>query len=140
MNESRRSRGSGDAESVITLAWKDVPDPHHFLDATSYLSLLIDPATVGPIVEALKVAPTQQFKAKDILRACGLEDLPPENVHVAEDIVKIRSGAPISPILLVRGDVQRGIPLVIADGYHRACAIHDLSEDAEIACRVVAFP
>jgi hypothetical protein len=122
------------------VSWKDVPDPHHYLDAISYLSLLIDPATVVPIVEALKVAPTQQFQAKDILRASGLEDLPPENVHVARDIAAIRSGTPISPILLLRGDVQRGIPLVIADGYHRVCAIHDLSEDAEISCRIVAFP
>jgi hypothetical protein len=59
---------------------------------------------------------------------------------VAKDIAKIRSSTPISPVLLVRGDVQRGIPLLIADGYHRVCAIHDLSEDAEISCRIVALP
>lgn len=117
-----------------------MPDPNHWLDATSYLSLVMDPATVMTIVEALKVAPTQQFMAKDILRASGLDDLPIDNVHVARDIAKIRSGEPISPILLVRGDVQRGIPLLIADGYHRVCAIHDLSEDEEISCRIVGFP
>ena len=122
------------------MRWKDVPDPHHYLDAASYLSLLLDPSTVTPIVEALKAAPTQQFKAKDILRASGLEDLPLDNIHVASDIAKIRSGTPISPVLLVRGDVQRGIPLLIADGYHRICAIHDLSEDAQISCRIVALP
>jgi hypothetical protein len=136
------SRGSSDQDSpvTVTVIWKDVPDPHHYIDATSYLSLVLDPSTVGPIVEALKVAPKQQFKSKDVLRASGLEDLPIDNVHVARDIAKIRSGQPISPVLLVRGDVQRGIPLVIADGYHRVCAIHDLNEDAEISCRIVAFP
>jgi len=140
VSESRPLRAGGDAESAITVAWKDMPDPHHYLDAASYLSLLIDPATVTSIVEALKAAPAQQFMAKDILRASGLDDLPLDNIHVARDLAKIRSGVPLSPVLLVRGDVQRGIPLLIADGYHRVCAIHGISEDAEISCRVVAFP
>ncbi len=120
--------------------WKEQPGPHQYDDATSYLSLVPDASTVAVVVEALRVAPTQHFKAKDILRPSGLEDLPEGNIHVARDIHRIRSGEPISQILPVRGDAQHGLPPVIADGYHRVCAIHDLSEDAEIECRIVSGP
>lgn len=34
----------------------------------------------------------------------------------------------------------RGVPLRIADGYHRVCASYHLSEDAEIPCRIAELP
>ena len=39
----------------------------------------------------------------------------------------------LSPILLVRSENK----LIIADGYHRLCAIYYLSEDLEVPCRIV---
>jgi hypothetical protein len=33
--------------------------------------------------------------------------------------------------------LTRGSPLVIADGYHRICAVHPVEEDSEIPCRIV---
>jgi disulfide oxidoreductase YuzD len=71
-------------------------------------------------------------KAKDVLRAAGLPLLDASNVHVKEDVRKVRKGKKLSPVLLVEDG-----RLIIADGYHRVCAIYELSEDLEIPCRLV---
>src|SRR5260221_8426462 len=44
-----------------------------------------------------------------------------------------RCSGKLSPVLLVVGK-----PLIIADGYHRVCALHALSEDLDIPCRLVS--
>ena len=48
---------------------------------------------------------------------------------------EIRAGKNLSPILLVR-DTANG-KVVIADGYHRVCAVYAFDEDALIPCRIV---
>jgi len=55
---------------------------------------------------------------------------------VKEDLKKIAKGKPLSPVLLVRGDVLRQVPLIVADGYHRICAAYHYDEDANVQCRV----
>ena len=119
--------------------WKSQPDAHDYPAAASYLSLLVDPDPVELIVGRLKAAPIAHYKAKDILRASGLEDLPADNVHVAKDIAKVKSGKALSPVLLVRGDMLHGVPLQVADGYHRVCASYRLDEDTDIPCRIVGL-
>ena len=71
------------------------------------------------------------------MRASGLALLPDDNVHVASDLAKIKRGELLSPVLLVRGDFRRGVPLTIADGYHRVCASYHVNEDADIPCLLV---
>ena len=61
----------------------------------------------------------------------------PDNRHVAKDLDKVRAGQKLSPVLLVRGELDAGRPLVVADGYHRICASYHLDENAEIPCRIV---
>ncbi len=122
---------------MAEVRWKDEPDEHDYPAAASYLALIGDPVTVSLLVDALRSAPVERHKAKDILRASGLAQLPIDNVHVAKDVDKVKSGRPLSPVLLVRGDVERGLPLQIADGYHRVCASYHLDEDTDIPCRVV---
>ncbi|MFF2080859.1 hypothetical protein ACFVXG_39595 [Kitasatospora sp. NPDC058162] len=112
-------------------AWKTDPEKHDFPAAMDYLELVLEPAAAQQAVERLKSAPTVVKKAKDILRASQLSLLPKENVHVAENIDKVRQGKKLSPVLLVRDH-----PLIIADGYHRVCAIYYLSEDLEVPCRL----
>ena len=68
----------------------------------------------------------------DILRAAQLSLLPVENPHVAADLTKIGKGVALSPILLVRGDIVAGVPLQIADGYHRVCASYHTDENTDI--------
>ena len=72
-------------------------------------------------------------KAKDILRASQLPRLHKKNIHVKNNLKKVKKGKLMSPVLLVRGENK----LIIADGYHRVCAIYYLSEDLEIPCRIV---
>jgi hypothetical protein len=54
---------------------------------------------------------------------------------VDRDRQKIKRGIGISPLLLVR-DPQTST-VVIADGYHRLCAVYRFDEDALIPCKIV---
>jgi len=117
--------------------WKTEPDDHDYPAASSYLSLVAPAADVAGVVDALRAAPMAHYKAKDLLRASELVLLPADNAHVARDLDKVKAGNMLSPVLLVRGDASKGIPLVIADGYHRVCASYHLDENADIPCHIV---
>lgn len=114
--------------------WLDAPEEHDFPAAASYLSLLRPPDQVAAIVQQLRAAPAANFKAKDIFRASGLSLLGVSNSHVQKDRQKIDARKPLSPLLLVR-DPDHG-RVVIADGYHRLCAVYGEDEDAVIPCRI----
>lgn len=114
--------------------WLDAPEEHDYPAAASYLSLLRPPDEVATLVRLLRAAPTTSFKAKDIFRASGLSLLGVSNSHVQKDRQKIDAGKPLSPLLLVR-DPGHG-RVVIADGYHRLCAVYGADEDAVIPCRI----
>ncbi|KOU38092.1 hypothetical protein ADK54_29990 [Streptomyces sp. WM6378] len=111
--------------------WLQEPEEHDFPAAADYLSLLLNADEVKRIVDALRTAPTQTKKAKDIMRASTLPLLPADNIHVKHNIQKVKSGKKLSPVLLVSGT-----PLVIADGYHRVCAAYHLTEDLVVPCRI----
>jgi hypothetical protein len=116
--------------------WRDEPDDHDYPNATAYLSLIHPPAEVKRVVGALQKAPLERRKAKDLLRASGLDLLPTDNAHVAADLAKVKRGESLSPVLLVRGEIRRGVPLTIADGYHRVCASYHLDENADVPCHL----
>ena len=42
--------------------------------------------------------------------------------------------------LLVRGGIEEGAPLTIADGYHRVCASYYIADDTGIPARIVDLP
>lgn len=114
--------------------WLAEPEDHDYPAAASYLSLIYPPVLVDKIVKDLRTAPISQFKAKDIFRASGLSLLGVSNGHVKKDQKKIEDGKALSPLLLLR-DNQLG-KVVIADGYHRLCAIYSFDEDALIHCKI----
>jgi hypothetical protein len=120
--------------------WKEAPDDHDFPAAADYLSLLMPQKSAQRLVRRLRSAPLVHRKAKDLLRASALPELPPDNVHVAKDLAEVRKGRLLSPVLLLRGRLDAHIPLTVADGYHRICASYHLNEDAEIPCRIVDWP
>jgi hypothetical protein len=120
--------------------WKREPEEHDYPAAADYLSLLVDPALAGTVAGRLRAAPLEHRKAKDLLRASGLALLGTDSRHVAADLVKVHDGEKLSPVLLVRGDVATGRPLLVADGYHRICASYHLDENADIPCRLADFP
>jgi len=117
--------------------WKAQPDEHDYPAAHDFLSLVLPAVVVDDVVDRLQRAPVVHYKAKDLLRASGLPALPVDNVHVAKDLKKVKDGSVLSPVLLVRGESRRGLPLLIADGFHRICASHAIAEDADIPCRIV---
>jgi len=119
----------------VEIQWLAEPEEHNYPAAKSYLSLLYDEPTVDALLHNLKHAPISQFKAKDIFRASGLSLLGISNAHVEKDQQKIQSGRALSPLLVVR-DLAHG-KLIIADGYHRLCAIYSYDEDAVVPCKIV---
>jgi len=116
------------------IRWLRKPEEHDYPAAASYLSLLYDESRVKALVKRLKRAPRIEFKAKDIFRASGLSSLGIRNSHVEKDRKKIAKGLALSPLLLVR-DSDHG-RTIIADGYHRLCAVYSFDEDALIPCRI----
>lgn len=117
------------------IEWLAKPEDHDYPAAQSYLNLIYDDKQARRFIAALKAATVTQFKAKDIFRASGLSLLGTSNSHVEKDRDKIRAGKQISPILLVR-ETSNG-KVIIADGYHRLCAVYSFDEDALIPCKIV---
>ena len=118
----------------IGIKWRPEPEEKDYPAAESYLGLIYGETTVMTIVNELRDCPLKQFKAKDIFRASGLSLLGVSNSHVEKDRKKIEEGKQISPILLVRDEnIGR---VVIADGYHRLCAVYSFAEDESIPCKI----
>jgi hypothetical protein len=120
--------------------WKDRPEKHDYPAAHDYLTLLFEEKAARKLVAALRRAPSIERKAKDLLRASGLPLLDKANPHVASETRKIKDAKALSPVLLVRGNARAGLPLVVADGYHRICASWYRGEDLDIVCRIVHRP
>ena len=120
---------------VKEINWLSDAEEHDYPAAKSYLSLLYNEKRAADMVAKLKSAGIVQFKAKDIFRASNLSLLGISNSHIAKDREKIRKGIKLSPLLLVR-DEQNG-KVVIADGYHRLCAVYQVDEDALIPCKLI---
>jgi hypothetical protein len=139
-----RSPAHRDASREVAMAkkkssdgiqWLADSEDHDYPAAQSYLLLLYGSGHVDRIVSALRSAKVTQFKAKDIFRASGLSLLGVSNSHVEKDRRKIKDGIPLSPLLLVRDESQGRV--LIADGYHRLCAVYGFDEDSWIKCKIV---
>ena len=115
--------------------WLTKPEKHDYPAAVSYLTLIYDGKTAAKYARALAKAPMTSFKAKDIFRAAQLPLLGVTNSHVRKNHMKIAAGNKLSPLLLVR-DPSHG-KLVIADGYHRMCAVYLFDEDTPVPCKIV---
>ena len=115
--------------------WLADVEEHNYPAAQSYLGLIFSDKKTQKLITALRDATVVQFKAKDIFRASRLSILGISNLHVDKDRKKIASGKALSPILLVR-DTSNG-NVIIADGYHRMCALYGYDEDAWIPCKIV---
>ena len=119
----------------IEINWLPEVEAHDYPAAASYLSIIYNPDRVAQIMTDLKTSTIVQFKAKDIFRASQLSLLGVSNSHVQKDRKKINKGIALSPLLLVRDAVNGRV--IIADGYHRLCAIYESDEDAMIYCKIV---
>jgi hypothetical protein len=118
----------------VSVKWLSKPEDHDYPAALSYLSLIYDATTAASLVKKLKKAAMTEFKAKDIFRASALPLLGVVNSHVKKNQQKIMSGGEMTPLLLIR-DTANG-RVIIADGYHRMCAVYSFDEDAVIPCKI----
>jgi hypothetical protein len=120
---------------TITIKWLGKPRKHDYPAAQSYLSLILKPRAAKRLIQKLADAAIVEFAAKDIFRASQVPLLGKSDSHVARYRKLIAQKQPISPLLLCR-DPEHG-KLIIADGYHRLCAVYTFDEDAMIPCRIV---
>jgi hypothetical protein len=117
------------------IKWLPDVEEHDYPAAESYLTLLYTAEKVAEMIVRFRSAAIVQFKAKDIFRATQLSLLGVSNSHVEKDREKILKGKGLSPLLLFRN--QENGKVVIADGYHRLCAIYGFNEDAFIQCKII---
>lgn len=106
----------------MTVNWVVDPEEHDYPAAADYLALLTGPAQVEEFVSDLKAAPIVVRRAKDIPHAARISLLP-----VGQSAIRVQSRQdgkrkPLSPILLIRGDLAAGVQLPVADGYCPVCA------------------
>jgi hypothetical protein len=117
------------------IEWLSEPEAHDYPAALSYLSLIFDEKEASKMLDKLKQTDVKIFKAKDIFRASALSLLGISNSHVEKDIQKTKRGQKLSPLILVRHSTIG--KLIIADGYHRLCAVYGMDEDALIPCKII---
>ena len=115
--------------------WLRESEKHDYPAAKSYLSLIYEEKTAALYVAELEKASMTSFKAKDIFRASRLPLLGANNSHVRKNQKKLAAGKKLSPLLLVRDTDQAKV--VIADGYHRMCAVYTFDEDTSVPCKIV---
>ena len=115
--------------------WLSEPQKHDYPAAEKYLSLTLELSAAKKIAGQLEQAEMSEYAAKDIFRASGLALLGISNSHVEKDRSQIILNEKLSPLLLYRDKIAS--KLVIADGYHRLCAVYTFDEDAMIPCKIV---
>ena len=116
----------------ITIHWADQPQKDDYTAAERYLSLVLEKAIAQGHVKRLRGAAVTQFKASDLFRASGLGY---SDAQVKRERKKILAGKKIAPLLLVR-DSERS-KVIIADGFHRMCAVFSLDDEASVPCKLV---
>jgi hypothetical protein len=120
---------------ITKVKWLKEPQKHDYPAAEKYLSLTLEPSAAKKVAGRLERAEMSEYAAKDIFRASGLTLLGVSNSHVEKDRSQIILNEKLSPLLLYRDTIAS--KLVIADGYHRLCAVYTFDEDAMIPCKIV---
>jgi hypothetical protein len=127
------------AMSKAKIKWKNEPETEDYEGAKNFLTLICSDAEALKLIEHLHKSDTTERAAKDLLRAADLPLLDESDPHVREDLKRIQKGTPLPPVLLVRGEMKKGNRLIIADGYHRICAVYSCDESAFIQCRMATW-
>ncbi|NEX64201.1 hypothetical protein [Noviherbaspirillum galbum] len=117
------------------IRWLDEPVEHDYEAAEEYLRLLVDEKKARLTAKRLRRAEMTEFSAKDILRASGTSIMYVEAFDWSKHEKELDTGKPLAPILLVRQD--SGAPLIIADGFHRLCALFSTDEQIRVPCKIV---
>jgi hypothetical protein len=124
-----------DAMKKTKVHWLEKPAKHDYPAALAYLNLILKPRAAQKAVNKLKRTKMTTFAAKDIFRASEVPLLGSGDSHVEKYRSQILRSQPISPVLLCRN--PRLGKLIIADGYHRLCAVYTFDEAADIPCKII---
>jgi hypothetical protein len=116
------------------IQWLEQPVQHDYDAAEQYLQLLYEPKKAKALAGKLRRAPMAEFAARDILRASGTSILYIEAFDWSRHQKKLQEGAALAPILLVRH--EHGGQLIIADGFHRLCALFSADEEIKVPCKI----
>ncbi len=119
----------------VEIKWLKEPDSKSYGGAEAFLQLLYEPKKVRRWVKQLKRTKMSQYAAKDILRASNVSMLEIQAFDWTVQQKEIAEGTQLSPILLVRQ--ENGGHLIIADGFHRMCAIFAADQEVTVPCKIV---
>ena len=118
------------------LEWAEKGEAEDFDAAAKFLSLLCSDTNAKALVKSLRNSKLVQHAAKDLLRAAHLPLLPSDDSHVRRGS-KANSQRQGARARSPRSRwIAAGLPLVVADGYHRICAVCYFDESAPIPCRI----
>ena len=116
------------------IKWTEKGEDTDFDAALKFLSLLCPETVAAALVGDLRKTKPVEHAAKDLLRAAQLPLLPRDDPRVDNDLKRIQKGKSLPVILLVRGEPANGLPLTVADGYHRICAVCYFDDSAPVPC------
>jgi hypothetical protein len=114
--------------------WLSSPVESDYASAERYLSLLFKPRKCRKLLRKLRAAPMSEYPAKDILRASRTPMSEVAAFDWDRQQQQIRDGEALGPILLVRQNDGTG--LIIADGFHRMCALFTEDELIKVPCKI----
>lgn len=122
------------------IRWKDDLSAADAAAADGYLSLALAPHMAESIDAKFAAAELTRCKAKDILRAAGVDGAGTDgDPHVKTELAEVEAGKELAPVMLISfADVM--VPLIIAAGYHRVCAVHFLDPEAEVPAKLIHIP
>ena len=114
--------------------WLSNPVDNDYVSAERYLSLLFKPRKCRKLLRKLRAAPMSEYPAKDILRASRTSMSEVTAFDWTRQQQQIRDGEPLGPILIVRQTDGSG--LIVADGFHRMCALFAEDELIKVPCKI----
>jgi hypothetical protein len=114
--------------------WLSSPIDNDYISAERYLSLLFKPGKCRKLLQKLRAAPMSEYPAKDILRASRTAMSEVAAFDWSHHQQQIRDGEALGPILIVRQNDGSG--LIIADGFHRMCALFTEDELIKVPCKI----
>jgi hypothetical protein len=122
-------------DQKVKVIWLKEPAEDTYSSAGIFLQLMYKPKKVRRLVKKLREADMSEYAARDILRASATLMSWVDAFDWTRQQEAINTGKPISPILLVRQN--DGGHLIVADGFHRMCALFAADQDIRVPCKII---
>ena len=123
--------------SKLKVKWSKKGELADFAAAQKYLALLTSDAKAKALVAPCAKRSLSNTRRRTCCGRRNCRSCRAYDPHVDEDLKRIEKEKSLPQVLLIRGDMGRSLPLVVADGYHRICAVIYFDESAPVSCRIV---